>query len=223
MPSVSIILPLYKQSKQVAQLQDIYSKIQMTHSDVVEVIFAVNNGDQETFDAFKPLENDFFKILFLSDGGWGKGLKEGVNSAKGDWVLYTNSARTHFEELNAFLNKCELKENRCYKARRQTRGVLRKFMSKLFEVEFALFSGKYQSDINGTPKLLSKSDFESLDLKDDGVFIDSELCFKLRKRGQEFTDFPFFNYERLEGKSTTNIKMAISFLLKLPGKLSGWK
>jgi len=127
------------------------------------------------------------------------------------------------EELQTFLNKANCENQFHYKAKRQTRGVLRKFLSKLFELEFAIFSGYYQTDVNGTPKLLSKTDFQSYNLSDEGVFFDSELTFKARKSGHKFIDIPFYNYERLEGKSTTNTKMAISFLLKLPGKIWSWK
>lgn len=222
MPSISIILPVYKQSNQVNQIQKIYSKIADSHKSIAEVIIVPNNNDVESFNAFKKIENDLFKVYLVTDGGWGTGLKTGVENASGDWVLYTNSARTHFEELNRFLSEAALGNDKIYKAKRQTRGIIRKMLSKLFELEFRVFSGYSQTDVNGTPKLLSKHNFQAYNLTDNGVFIDSELTYKAKRKGHDFVDIPFYNYERLEGKSTTNSKMALSFLIKLPAKIKSW-
>ena len=223
MPEISIILPLYQQSKQVDQLKDIYSLIREQHAFISEVIFAVNNGDEKTYKAFKKIEDDYFKVIFISDGGWGKGLKEGVKYSSGNWVLYTNSARTHFDELNQFILESDFTPKSIYKAKRKSRGFIRKILSKILELEFALFSGVYQSDINGTPKLLEKALFCDLRLKENHVFIDSELTLKARNREVLFIDVPFFNYQRLEGKSTTTLKMVFFFMLQLPKKIRIWK
>ena len=91
------------------------------------------------------------------------------------------------------------------------------------ELEFALFSGIYQSDINGTPKLLEKVLFNDLNLEENNVFIDSELTLKARNKKVIFRNIPFYNYERLEGKSTTTSKMVFSFMLQLPIKMRNWK
>lgn len=223
MPEISIILPLYQQSKQVEQLKEIYSLIREQYVFINEVIFAVNNGDEKTYQAFKKIEDDYFKVLLISDGGWGKGLKEGVKHATGNWVLYTNSARTHFDELNQFLLESDFTPKSIYKAKRKSRGILRKILSKILELEFALFSGVYQSDINGTPKLLEKALFNDLKLVENHVFIDSELTLKARNREVAFKDVPFYNYQRLEGKSTTTLKMVFFFMLQLPKKIRIWK
>ncbi len=223
MPSISIILPVFKQSKQVDKIHDIYTRIAQKFTDVVEVIIVANNNDLDTFKAFQQIESDLFKVFLVEAGGWGEGLKFGVEKAMGKWVLYTNSARTHFEELDRFLNSSDLNLSSIFKAKRQTRGLVRKLLSKLFELEFQLFSGYKQTDVNGTPKLLQKDLFNEFELSDSGVFIDSELVFKAHQKGIEFIDLPFFNYKRLEGKSTTNTKMAIAFLLQLPAKIKSWK
>ncbi len=223
MNKVSIILPLYRQSKQVNKLIEIYSLIRQRHKSVNEIIFVVNNGDETTHRAIKKIQDDFFKVLFVSDGGWGKGIKEGVNHANGNWILYTNSARTHFDDLNRFLNESKFVSNQLYKACRKSRGMLRKMISKIMELEFAFFSGIHQTDINGTPKLLEKELFQNLDLIEDNVFIDSELTLKVRSRGLFFQDIPFYNYQRLEGKSTTSSKMIFSFMIRLPKKVRLWK
>ena len=223
MSTISIILPVFKQSKQVDEINDIYTRIARNCADVLEVIIVANNNDLETFKAFQKIENDLFKVVLVEEGGWGEGLKFGVEMATGNWVLYTNSARTHYDELKRFLDSSNLNLSSIFKAKRQTRGFVRKLLSKLFELEFRLFSGYQQIDVNGTPKLLTKELFSELKLSDPGVFIDSELVFKAHQKGIEFIDVPFFNYERLEGKSTTNTKMAIAFLLQLPAKIKSWK
>ena len=93
-----------------------------------------------------------------------------------------------------------------YKAHRKSRGILRKMLSKILELEFALFSGTYQSDINGTPKLLEKALFNDLNLEENNVFIDSELTLKARNKKVVFRNIPFYNYERLEGHAQSIIK-----------------
>ena len=223
MLKISIILPLYHQSKQVEKLREIYSLIREEHNFIHEVIFVVNNGDEKTYQAFKKIEDNYFKVMFVSNGGWGKGLREGIARAIGNWILYTNSARTHFDELNQFISEADFIPDVVYKARRKSRGLMRKTLSKILELEFALFSGIYQSDINGTPKLLEKALFNDLNLVENHVFIDSELTFKARNREVVFTDVPFYNYQRLEGKSTTTLKMVFLFMLRLPKKIRIWK
>ena len=223
MLKISIILPLYHQSNQVEKLREIYSLIREEHNFIHEVIFVVNNGDEKTYQAFKNIEDNYFKVMFVSNGGWGKGLKEGIARAKGNWILYTNSARTHFDELNQFISEADFVSKVVYKAHRKSRGILRKTLSKILELEFALFSGMYQSDINGTPKLLEKVLFNDLNLEENNVFIDSELTLKARNKKVVFRNIPFYNYERLEGKSTTTSKMVFSFMLQLPIKIRNWK
>ena len=223
MSKISLILPVYKQSNQVKILQELYTELASVNEAIGEVLIVANNNDIQSFEAFKKIESSLFKVYLLENGGWGGAIKFGVEKAQNDWVMYTNSARSHLEELNMFLSQVQYKESVFYKAKRQTRGLLRSTLSKMFELEFALFSGYFQTDVNGTPKLLSKNDFLTYNLEDDGVFFDSELSFKVRKSGHRFIDVPFNNYERLEGESTTNTKMAISFLLKLPGKIWSWK
>ena len=118
MRKISVILPLYHQSKQVEKLREIYSLIREEQNFIHEVIFVVNNGDEKTYQAFKKIEDNYFKVMFVYHGGWGKGLKEGIAHANGNWVLYTNSARTHFDELNQFISEADFVSKVVYKAHR---------------------------------------------------------------------------------------------------------
>ena len=90
-------------------------------------------------------------------------------------------------------------------------------MLKLSQIHLSL------GELKEGQELLEKALFNDLKLVENHVFIDSELTLKARNREVAFKDVPFYNYQRLEGKSTTTLKMVFFFMLQLPKKIRIWK
>lgn len=220
---VSIILPIYHQSDQVHLLLKIYEELHRSFDFIIEVIFVINGGDTKSYELLKLIENDFYKVAFLEQGGWGRAVIEGVNLAKGDWICYSNSARTHLEDWIKFFDQVKFDDSILYKSERQNRNWLRKSTSFLLNLEISLFLGEKVKDVNGTPKVFSLKAFEMLNITETGDFIDAELITKLIRNGKSVKPIKISNTNRLGGKSTTSLKTAVQFLLKIPFKIIKWK
>lgn len=223
MVKVSLILPVYKQSRQVNELKQIYTELVAQKPMITEVLVIANNNDTETFEAFKLIESSLFKIFLIQDGGWGAAIQFGARQALNDWVMYTNSARGHLSDLQNFISKSIFDSNIINRSVRANRGVLRRLISNIYALEYFFLTGRYQKDLNGTPKLFNKKVFQAVQINDKGVFFDTELMYKTAKNKYQFHEIGIFKQVRIEGKSTTNFSMAVKFCFKLPFLIVTWR
>ena len=155
MNDLSIVIPCYNEEK---NLKDIISQIEIikkSNQDIDIEFIIVNNGsyDQTSETLIKLNKNNFFKIIDLENNlGYGGGILEGVNSAKGNIVSWTHGDLQCDPEdiVKAYkLYKDKLLANKCVvKGKRIKRKMINAFFSDSMALIASIIFGQKFNEIN---------------------------------------------------------------------------
>lgn len=208
---VSIILPVYNQEDHIGSIVQEYeealTKVQTPH----ELLLVVNNCRDRSLEVCQALAEQYqsIRVIHSEKGGWGLAVKLGIQSAKGELICYTNSARTTATDLTLLLLYAIVYPQVVIKANRKIRDSwFRRLGSLLYNLQCrALFDLSYW-DINGTPKIFPRHFDELLNLSYDNDLIDAEFNAICRQNDYPMLEVPIFSTRRHGGASTTNLKSA---------------
>ena len=220
---VSIVLPVHDQGDHVADVvreyEESLARLPVPH----EIVLVVNGSTDSSLLVCRDLErtNPAVKVLESVEGGWGRAVLLGLESARGDLLCYTNLARTRAEDLTLLVLYGLMHPDVVVKANRKIRDSLyRRFGSLLYNLECrALFDLSYW-DINGTPKVFSRSLGRLLELSRKDDLVDLEFHIVCRREGYRVLEVPIFSNVRHGGRSTTNHRSALRLYW---GALSMWR
>lgn len=222
-PLFSIVIPFYKQKDHAVQVVEKYLTALKNNNLYGEIIAVINGPDDGTYSLLKKRfkDNNDIKIISLSPlGGWGRAVQEGMRQARGEFICYTNSARTNIEDLVRILTLAKQNPNSLIKATRMVReSFLRKLGSLIYNLENRLLFNTAVWDVNGTPKVIPRSLLSLIMPKSLDDLIDAEIIARAKLKHVPVLEVPVYLTERIGGKSTTNIKSALHmyrglFLLK---------
>lgn len=212
----SVILPIYNQESQIEYLFDVYKKQLEELGETWELLFVVNGSRDRSFDKAQEVagQHPNVKIFNLEKGGWGRAVKFGLEQAKGEYLCYTNSARTLPDQLILVLKYARANADVVLKTTRVVRdNWKRKFGSMLYNYENRLLLGTQLWDVNGTPKVIPSKFMDGLNLKEDGDMIDAEIMTKIHRKNIPIVEVLIISNQRIGGKSTTKLKSAIKMYL----------
>lgn len=215
-PLFSIILPVYNQADHISPVVEGYAHALNTLPIAYELILSVNGSRDASHTVCLDLARRIPRIRVIHSvaGGWGLGVRNGLAAATGDFVCYTNSARTTGAMLARVVAEALKTPDAVIKARRiERQSLLRRTGSMLYNTEVKLLFGGNVHDVNGTPKCFPRRFGELLALQENGDLLDAEfiaLCIK-NKRPVLTVDMP--DSARSGGKSTTNLRSAAKMLL----------
>jgi len=220
---VSIVLPVHDQGDHVAdavrEYEESLARLPVPH----EIVLVVNGSTDSSLLVCRDLErtNPAVKVLESVEGGWGRAVLLGLEAARGDLLCYTNLARTRAEDLTLLVLYGLMHPDVVVKANRKIRDSLyRRFGSLLYNLECrALFDLSYW-DINGTPKVFSRSLGRLLELSRKDDLVDLEFHIVCRREGYRVLEVPIFSNVRHGGRSTTNHRSALGLYW---GALSMWR
>src|ERR1700753_3459900 len=103
-PKLSIILPVYNQADHVGEIVVQYQAA-LTHiNHSYEIVLVVNGSKDNSLEVCQALaeKDDRIKVLHSIPGGWGLAVRLGLQHAEGEFICYTNSARTEPKNLVLF-------------------------------------------------------------------------------------------------------------------------
>ena len=210
-PVFSLILPCRNQGEYIGMLVPKYLPVLERIGLSFEIIVVPNACTDNTVEVVSRLaqQDERIRMIALADGGWGRAVRAGLRGAWGSVLAYTNVARTSPEILPEFLERF-LRNRECLvKARRAARKApLREFGSALYNLEARLCFGISCRDVNGTPKIFSRSFYESLNLTGNGDLFDLELIAAAGKAGVPIIEIPVQGFSRHGGKSSTTLASA---------------
>ena len=96
---ISLVLPVYKQADHVRQVVKAYEAglAQINH----ELILVVNGSGDASLDVCRVLEDEYraVRTTYSERKGWGRAVKLGLKTARGNTLCYTNAARTSATDL----------------------------------------------------------------------------------------------------------------------------
>ena len=220
---ISIVLPVHNQSDHVESLIENYISCLRSIPVPFEIILVVNNSRDNSLTICQNLahRHTFIRTIHSEAGGWGLAVRLGLETARGDLLCYTNSARTRPEDLLLFVLYGISNPQVVIKANRKLRDNWRRRLGSLLyniEVRF-LFDLPYW-DINGTPKVFPRSCDQLLQLQENGDLIDAEFNAICRQLNYPMIEVPLVAIGRRGGKSTTNYASAIGMYV---GAIRLWK
>lgn len=208
---VSIVMPVFRQADHIEPTVREYvlalAKLPMPS----EIILVVNGADEDSWSACSALEAALpgVRALRISDSGWGRAVKVGLEHAKGDVLCFTNSARTHPADLARAIELALRNPDVVVKAQRRIRD---QWQRRLASVVFnfycrALFDLPFW-DMNGTPKAFSRRFSSLLQLAEDGDLLDLEFLIACQDAGYLVLEVPVRHAARRGGRSTTSYASA---------------
>lgn len=217
-PTFSIILPIYNQENQLEEIVNLYvGKLKTVKGDW-ELLLVINGSSDNSYKKAVELSTKFPSIVVynLKENGWGKAIKFGISKTRGNYICYTNSARTNVEDLVKIIRYALINKDALIKATRIVReGWLRKLGSILYNLEARLLLKIPVWDINGTPKAFPKKILKKIELISDNDLIDAELLAKCLKHSIPVIEMPVYFNKRISGKSTTNFLSAFKMYMGL--------
>jgi len=212
----SIILPIYKQSKQLKKLISEYLKKLKSLNEPFELILVINGGDKDSYEIAKKLITKYssLKVFYLQESGWGNAVIAGIKASKGKFICYTNSARTRLSDLLLILKYAKRNPDVVIKATRILHiNLLRKLGSTLYNIECRLLLHTPVWDVNGTPKVGPAKVFSKINLSSKDDLIDAEFMAKCLWNNVPVLEVPILFPDRYGGKSTTKFLSALKMYL----------
>ncbi len=205
-PIFSIVLPVYNQAEHIPGVVEGYQRELVRFPARYEMLLVVNGSSDGSAEVCRGLAaNDArVRVVETAEKGWGVAVRLGLREARGDVLCYTNSSRTHPNDLLLFLLYAYANQGCIIKANRKVRESLqRRTGSFLYNVLCrTLFDLPYW-DINGTPKIFPRTCGPLLALTRNDDLIDLEFHCVCRAEGYPVIEVPIFSYKRLGGRSTT--------------------
>ncbi|MDR3635713.1 MAG: glycosyltransferase [Isosphaeraceae bacterium] len=176
-----------------------------------ELVLVTNACRDESPSICRDLARHFQSVRAIDStpGGWGLAVKLGLRESRGNWLAYTNSARTPPDQLAAIVQEALRRPGTVVKARRRARTPLRKLGSSLYNWEGRLLFGIAGGDVNGTPKVFPRHFSGLLSLTRDDDLIDLEFMVVCRREGYPVVEVPVRSGQRHGGESTTRLKSAL--------------
>src|SRR3954471_20181578 len=175
---VSIVLPIHNESVYLNEIIDDYEHV-LGRLPFPHELILVPNGCRDDSPAIcqqLAAKHSSVRVVNSERGSWGLAVKQGLTSARGDLLCYTNLARTTPADLLLLLLYALAYPTVVVKANRKIReSWVRRLGSLIYNLECrALFDLSYW-DINGTPKIFPRTFVRLLSLQREDDLIDVEF------------------------------------------------
>lgn len=209
---ISIILPVYNQADHIGEIVHQYEAALTKIQNPYELILVLNACRDRSLEVCQALAEQYpsIRIVDIPQGGWGIAVKTGLEAAKGEFLCYTNSARTSPQDLVLCLLYAVVYPQVAIKANRKIRDSWRRRLgSLLYNLECRAFFDLPTWDINGTPKVFPRSMTKLLALTREDDLIDAEFNIICRYENYPVLEVPILSTRRHGGKSTTNYGSAL--------------
>ena len=208
---VSIILPVHNQADHIESTISEYVTGLTRIRHPFEVLLVVNGCRDRSIEVCTDLAKRYpeVRVLFSERGGWGLAVKLGLEQARGEFLCYTNSARTRASDLVLAILFALANPGAIIKTHRRSRESFdRRVGSFLYALECRVLFSLPTWDINATPKVLSRSVYDAIHLAEDGDLLDLELYVQCARLGTPILEVPIYGPTRHNGESTTNLRSA---------------
>ena len=224
-PLFSIILPIYNQAEHLPLIINEYSDILDKEDFNYEILLVVNGSKDDSYITATSLTQGLarFRVFNLESGGWGRAVRFGIEKSEGDYICYTNAARTKSSDLVLMLKYALINSQTVVKANRIVRdSLIRRLGSVIYNFENRFIFRFPIWDVNGTPKVFPSHVLKSFRIISTGDLIDAEIMALCARSQIPVIEVPVRITTRISGKSTTGIKSALKMyfgLLQLSRKL----
>ena len=214
-PVVSLIVPCYNEA---AILEHTAPPLMQALQDAVpgsEVVL-VDNGSTDTtgaiIESLCARDPRYASARVPTNRGYGLGVLTGYEAARGTVVGHIPADGPVLPDEVARMARLmvDTGPGALLTAVRQDRQetLVRKSVSRLYNLCFALLFGRITGDINGTPKYLYREDWDRLRISSTDYFLEAEMMLKARRMGLELVPVIVRSQAREGGKSKVTARLA---------------
>ena len=204
-PEYSIVVLCYGSGDLIPEFVeatiDVLLKNQILDYQLVLVGNYLENQTDQTAEIVKELEKGNPRIRSIAkkkDGMMGWDMRTGLAAATGKYIsVIDGDGQMPVEDLVKVYRKIKNENYDLVKTVRTTRedGIWRTVISSVFNMLFRLlFPAVRSKDINSKPKILTRTDYQRLDLKSNDWFIDAEIMIQAGSLEFKVAEVPtYFN------------------------------
>ncbi len=201
---LSVFFPAYFDENNIDRLVptavDVLESLEL---DDYEILIIEDGSPDNTAQVADELAKRFEKVRVIhheKNLGYGATLKDGFNSAKFDWVFYTDGdCQFDIRELRKFVPLTQTSDLVIGFREHKQYSWFRKLTSRVYNRLVRALFGLRVIDINCAFKLLPKSLFNSMTIASSQGFIDAEILIHAYRMGLSVTQVSVTHYQRTEG------------------------
>ncbi|MEK7208058.1 MAG: glycosyltransferase family 2 protein [Patescibacteria group bacterium] len=215
-PALSIIVPSRNESDNLKRLIPELVQTLSVLGDAYEVIVVDNGSTDATQETLQELTSRYPRVRSVYEGerGFGRALLCGLHEGQGEVLGYIHADNQMSpREILRIYEKLKKDNLAVCKARRIHRndGAWRYFISKVYNALFRLMFKVNLKDINGSPKLFTKTFFEGAKLSSLDWFIDPEIIIRAKQLGAAVGELDIHTFRRESGVSQVRLKTILEF------------
>lgn len=215
---LSVAIPFYNEESNV---RDVVKSLasEFNKNKISYELILVNNGSKDStlriIGELKRGNQRIKQINIPKNKGYGWGIINGLNAAKGEYIAYIDGDnQVHPKFLVKAYNKIKQADAAVCTTRRVNReeSIARKIASIGYNSIVNIFFHTNVNDINSKPKIIKQKFYKELGLSSKDWFIDTEIMAKAKNKGMKVVEVPIRCKERLKGSSKVNFGVVVELL-----------
>jgi len=216
--SFSLIIPLYNEEENVPLLIETIFKEIGNHPTFLEVVLVDDASSDKTVELLRAYSRQEPRIRLAQherNRGLGAGIRSGLQTARGDLILYTDADLPFdFSLIPQLISIAG--QDRIIAGCRLNRGEgpRRWILTKGYNLLIYLCFGLRARDVNFACKVIPRSLVQQTTLQSEGSFIDAEILLEALRLGLSIEEFPLIYHQRTRGQSTLSRPQVILGILK---------
>lgn len=189
-PRISIVLPILDTTQGLPEAVRSYAKYLNGLGATFEMLLVASPACRRSCED-AALAADPVRVVEVGSPQWGRFVRAGLAQCSGDVLCFTNWQRTSGAALAEMLSYALRNRELVLRANRRTRDTVRQRLgSLLFNLECRAALGTGAWDVNGTPKIFSRTRVKLLELTRDDDLIDAEFALICEREGYPVAEIP---------------------------------
>ncbi len=207
-PELTIIIPAYNEAENIKKIVLAAQKVSKSYFNGYEIIVVDDASSDDTTNIVKQLGKKYLEIFVLThkeNKGKAAALNTGFNSAKGEYIFYTDADSQYdineIKELKKLILKADIVSGcRINKAI----SPFRKFASDLYNLIARVLFGIKAKDIECAFKIFRSEKLKQIEIKSSNFMVETEILAKATRLGLNIIDFPVWHYPRSGGETSVS-------------------
>ena len=225
---VSVILPTYNESENIAALSESLLSVLSSHGIAGEVVIVDDNspdGTGKIADTLSKIDRRMRVVHRPSKLGLATAINDGSRAASYEIIVTMDSDLSHppsiIPRMVSALDGADIVVGSRYAEGGRMEGPLHKIILSRMMNSFARWLlGLDVKDCTGGFHALKKTLFQELDIKSVGGEYDLELLYKAKEKGYTVEEIPFTYKYRERGESKTSLLKAGTIYLLTAARLA---
>lgn len=231
---ISLVLPFYNEEKGAQSvIEGLARQLEEERIDY-ELVVVENGSVDRTEFILKKIADANPRVRMVAvpvNQGYGWGILRGLSAASGDLLGFLcGDGQISPLDVSRVASQALREPAVISKVKRVTRqdGWKRKIVSRIYNFLFSFVFGVTDTDVNGTPKIFSRSIYNQLKLDSKDWFIDAEFMIKAARMKKPVKCVSVDFFSRTTGQSNVRMGTVGEFLknmlvCRLKGAYRSWK